>query len=89
MNEEKMFAVCNIPKLLEKQLNDIRNQCIDEMSKENIEGYDYAVETVLGLIKQIIYTAEMDNEALVHSSRISNEYEVEEFDLQGLLALLN
>ena len=89
MNEEKLFVVCNIPKLLEKQLSDVRNQCIDGMSKENMEGYDYAVETVLSLIRQTIYAAEMDNETLVHSDRISEEHKLEEFDLHGLLELLS
>ena len=43
MNEEKLFVVCNIPKLLEKQLKDIREQCIDNMSTDNLAGYDYVV----------------------------------------------
>lgn len=88
MNEEKLFAVCNIPKLLEKQLKDIREQCTDNMSTDNLDGYDYAVETALSMIKQIIYSAEMDNEALVHSDKICDEHDLEEFDLQGLLELL-
>ena len=88
MNEEKLFVVCNIPKLLEKQLKDIREQCIDNMSTDNLDGYDYAVETALSMIKQIIHSAEMDNEVLVHSDKICDEYDLEEFDLQGLLKLL-
>ena len=88
MNEEKLFVVCNIPKLLEKQLKDIREQCIDNMSTDNLDGYDYAVETALSMIKQIIHSAEMDNEVLVHSDKICDEYGLEEFDLQGLLKLL-
>lgn len=88
MSEEKLFVVCNIPKLLEKQLKDIREQCIDNMSTDNLDGYDYAVKTALNMIKQIIYSAEMDNEALVHSDKISDEHYLEEFDLQGLLELL-
>lgn len=88
MNEEKLFVVCNIPKLLEKQLKDIREQCIDNMNTDNLDGYDYAVETALSMIKQIIYSAEMDNEALVYSDKISDEHDLEEFDLQGLLELL-
>lgn len=89
MNEEKLFVVCNIPKLLDKQLKDIREQCTDNMNKDNLDGYDYAVQTVLSLIKQIIHSAEMDDETLVHSDRISDEYELEEFDLHGLLDLIN
>lgn len=89
MNEEKLFLVCNIPKLLEKQLKTIREQCTDNMNKDNLDGYDYAVQTVLSLIKQIIHSAEIDDETLVHSDRISEEHELEEFDLHGLLQLLS
>lgn len=88
MNEEMLFTVCNIPKLLGKMLKDIRDQSIENMTKENLDGYDYAVETALSMIKQIICSAEMDNETLVHSDRISEERELEEFDLHGLLELL-
>ena len=34
-------------KLVEKFLDDIRDQCVDGMSKENQEGYDFAVESAL------------------------------------------
>ena len=88
MNEEKLFVVCNIPSLLEKMLKDVRNQSCENMTKENLDGYDYAVETALSMIKQIIYSAEMDNETLVHSDKINDEYDSEEFDLHGLLELL-
>ena len=83
--DEKLFVVCNIPKLLEKMMKDIRDQSCENMTKENLDGYDYAVETALSMIKQIIYSAEVDNEILVHSDKISDEYDTEEFDLQELL----
>lgn len=86
--DEKLFVVCNIPKILEKMLNDIRDQSCENMTKENLDGYDYAVETALSMIKQIIYSAEMDNETLVHSEKINNECDSEEFDLHELLELL-
>lgn len=89
MNEEKLFMVCNISKLLEKELKDVREQCTDNMNRDNLDGYDYAVQTTLSLIKQIIYLAEIDNETLVHSDKISDEHELEEFDLQDLLDLIN
>ena len=88
MNEEKLFVVCNIPKILEKMLKDIRDQSCENMTKENLDGYDYAVETALSMIKQIIYSAEVDNETLVHSEKINDECDSEEFDLHGLLELL-
>lgn len=86
--DEKLFVVCNIPKILEKMLKDIRDQSCENMTKENLDGYDYAVETALSMIKQIIYSAEMDNETLVHSDKINDEHDSEEFDLHGLLELL-
>lgn len=86
--DEKLFIVCNIPKLLEKVLKDIRDQSCDNMTKENLDGYDYAVEATLNGIKEIIYSAEMDNETLVHSDKISEEHDTEEFDLHELLEIL-
>ena len=86
--DEKLFVVCNIPKLLEKMMKDIRDQSCENMTKENLDGYDYAVETALSMIKQIIYSAEVDSEILVHSDKISDEYDTEEFDLQELLEFL-
>ena len=88
MNEEMLFTVCNIPKLLDKMLKDIRDQASENMTKENLAGFDYAVETAMSMIKQIIHSAEINNETLVHSDRISDEHELEEFDLHGLLELL-
>lgn len=86
--DEMLFVVCNIPKLLETMLKDIREQSCDNMTKENLDGYDYAVEAALNGIKEIIYSAEMDNETLVHSDKISEEYDTEEFDLHELLEIL-
>ena len=88
MNEETFFVVCNIPRLLEKMLKDIRDQSGENMTKENLDGYDYAVETALSMIKQIVHSSEMGGETLVHSDKISDKYDSEEFDLQGLLELL-
>ena len=86
--DEMLFVVCNIPKLLEKMLKEIRDQSCDNMTKENLDGYDYAVEAALNGIKEIIYSAEMDNETLVHSDKISEEHDTEEFDLHELLEIL-
>lgn len=81
--------MCNLPKLLEKQLKDIREQCIDSnIDKESLKGYDYAVETVLKLTKQIIDASEEFGGTFVHSGRVKNECALEEFDLHGLLELL-
>lgn len=88
MNEEMLFVACNIPNLLEKMLKDARNQSCENMTKENLDGYDYAVETALSMIKQIVHSAEMGGETLVHSDKISDKYDLKEFDLQGLLELL-
>lgn len=87
MNEEMLFVVCDIPRFLEKVLKDIRDQLCENMTKENLDGYDYAVEAALNTIKKIIHSAEMDNEVFVHSDKINEEYELEEFDLHGLLEL--
>ncbi len=84
MGEEKMFVVCNIPKLVEKFLDDIRSQCVDGMSKENREGYDFAVESALTALKEVIYAAEVDGGILVHSDQ-KDKYELEEFDLHDLI----
>ena len=59
-----------------------------EYSRINLDGFDYAIETAMSMIKQIIHSAEIDNEALVHNDKINDEHDMEEFDLHGLLELL-
>ena len=86
--EEMIFIACNIPKLLEKVLKEVRDQSSENMTKENLDGFDYAAETAMSMIKQILHSAEMDNELLVHSDKINGEHDMEEFDLHGLLELL-
>ena len=88
MNEEMLFVACNIPNLLEKMLKDTRHQSCEKMTKKNWDGYDHAAEPAYSIKKQIIYSAEMDNETLVHSDKINDEHDSEEFDLHGLLELL-
>lgn len=87
MNKEMLFMVCDVPKTLERMLRDIRNQSCENMTKENLDGYDCAVMAALDIIKQIIHTAEMDGEILVHSNKISDGHDLEELDLQELLEL--
>lgn len=87
MNEEMMFMVCNIPKMLEKAINDTRKTCTSEMNKDNLEGFNFAVEEMMSILKQTIYVAEMDNSILVHSEKINPEHNLEEFDLHDLLEL--
>lgn len=88
MENEKLFCACNIPKLLENQINQTKASITEGMTKENLEGFDYAVETMLSLLKQTIHAAEMDNEIFVHSDKIADNHELEEFDLEDLLELL-
>lgn len=42
---------------------------------------------MLSILRQIIRAAEMDDEILVHSDKIADENELEEFDLHDLLEL--
>lgn len=86
MNEEMMFTVCNIPKLLEEQMNNMKDT--SDMNEDNLKGYEYAVETMLNILNQTIYAAEMDGETLVHSDKLSEEHELEEFDLNDLVKFL-
>lgn len=87
MNEEMMFTACNIPKFLEEQMNKMKDTIASDMNEDNLKGYEYAVETMLSILRQTIYAAEIDDEILVHSDKIADENDVEEFDLHDLLEL--
>lgn len=87
MNEEIMFTACNVPKFLEEQMNKMKDTLTDGMNEENLKGYDYAVETMLSILRQTIHAAEMDDEIFVHSDKIADENDIEEFDLHDLLEL--
>lgn len=87
MKNGKLFCACNIPKLLENQINQMKESITADMTKENLDGFDYAVETMLSLLKQTIHSAEMDDEIFVHSDKIADNHELEEFDLRELFEL--
>ena len=82
-----MFTVCNVPKFLEEQMNKMKDTITSDMNEDNLKGYEYAVETMLSIIRQTIHAAEMDDEILVHSDKIADENDIEEFDLHDLLGL--
>ena len=87
MNEEMMFIACNVPKFLEEQMNKMKDALTGGMNEDNLKGFEYAVDTMLSILRQIIRAAEMDDEILVHSDKIADENELEEFDLHDLLEL--
>ena len=87
MNEEMMFTACNIPKFLEEQMNKMKDAITGGMNEDNLKGYEYAVETMLSILRQSIHAAEMDGEVFVHSDKIADENDIEEFDLHDLLEL--
>lgn len=87
MNEEMMFIVCNVPKFLEEQMNKMKDALTGGMNEDNLKGFEYAVDTMLSILRQTIHGAEMDDEILVHSDKIADENELEEFDLHDLLEL--
>lgn len=89
MNEEMLFTVCNIPRLLDKMLKDIRDQASENMTKENLDGYDYACGVAITAINEIVHSATLDSSVLVHCDEINDKHDTEEFDLQGLLQLFN
>ena len=89
MNEEMLFTVCNIPRLLGKMLKDMRDQSGENMTKENLDGFDYACEVAITAINEIVHSATLDGSILVHCDGINDKYDTEEFDLQGLLQLFN
>ena len=71
MNEEMMFTACNIPKFLEEQMNKMKDTLTGGMNEDNLKGFEYAVDTMLSILRQIIRAAEMDDEILVHSDKIA------------------
>lgn len=85
MNEEKLFMGCNILKFLEEKTIEIKKLEKENMTKENLEGFDYAVKNILSLIEALIHDAEIDDEILVHTSKLDSTHKIEEFDLHDLL----
>lgn len=87
MNEKMMFIACNVPKFLEEQMNKMKDALTGGMNEDNLKGFEHAVDTMLSILRQTIHAAEMDDEILVHSDKIADENELEEFDLHDLLEL--
>ena len=48
-----MFTVCNVPKFLEEQMNKMKDTITSDMNEDNLKGYEYAVETMLSIIRFI------------------------------------
>ena len=89
MNREILFSCCNIPKFLEEKLKYIKEMTKEDMTQENLAGFEYAEKNIISLVEQLVNYAESDGEILVHSSKLNTEYEIEEFDLHDLLAHFN
>lgn len=92
MNSEVMFQCCNILKFLKEKIEDIKNMAKEDMTQENLDGFEYATKNISSLFESLVKCAEMDGEILVHSSDLKPEYEIYEiveFDLHDLLAHFN
>lgn len=89
MNEEVMFLCCNISKFLKEKIEDIKNMAKEDMTQENLDGFEYAEKNILSLFESLVSCAKCDGEILVHSSGLNPEYEIEEFDLDDLLKHFN
>lgn len=89
MNEEGMFLCCNISKFLKEKIEDIKNMAKEDMTQENLDGFEYAEKNILSLFESLVSSATCDGEILVHSSKLNPEYEIEEFDLHDLLEHFN
>lgn len=87
MSKEMRFTACNVPKFLEEQMNKMKDAIAEDMNEDNLKGYEYAVETMLSILRQTIHAAEIDDEIFMHSDKIADENELEAFDLHGLLEI--
>ena len=57
-------------------MNKMKDTITSDMNEDNLKGYEYAVETMLSIIRQTIHAAEMDDEILVHSDKIADENDI-------------
>ncbi len=89
MDREVMFQCCNILKFVKEKIEDVKNMAKEDMTQENLEGFEYAEKNILSLIEVLISSATCDGEILVHSSELNPEYEIEEFDLHDMLKHFN
>ena len=89
MDREVMFQCCNILKFVKEKLEDIKEMAKEDMTQENLDGFEYAEKNILSLIEALISSATCDGEMLVHTSKLKPEYEIEEFDLHDLLKHFN
>lgn len=80
-----IFTACNLPKFLEEQMNHIKETYAHTMNEDNEEGYDYAVDTMLYIIRELISTAETDNQIFMHCSTVNDNSDLEEFDIDDVL----
>lgn len=44
MNSEVMFQCCNILKFLKEKIEDIKNMAKEDMTQENLDGFEYATK---------------------------------------------
>ncbi len=89
MNREVMFLCCDIRKILEEKLEDIKEMAKEDMTQENLAGFEYASRNILMLIASLVSSANADNEILVFNGKLKPEHEIEEFDLHDLLKHFN
>lgn len=84
-----IFSVCNIPKFIKDKMEELKNPLCSDMNEDNRDGFDYAVDNCVRLLKELVHAAEVDGEILVHSEKIKEDCEIEEFDLNDLLKLFD
>ena len=73
-----MFIACNVPKFLEEQMNKMKDALTGGMNEDNLKGFEYAVDTMLSILRQTIHAAEMDDEILVHNHKFFG-FELDEY----------
>ena len=52
-----MFIACNVPKFLEEQMNKMKDALTGGMNEDNLKGFEYAVDTMLSILRQTIHAA--------------------------------
>ena len=73
-----MFIACNVPKFVEEQMNKMKDALTGGMNEDNLKGFEYAVDTMLSILRQTIHAAEMDDEILVHNHKFVG-FELDEY----------
>ena len=78
---ELLFNAMDVPNEVKKILDEKSDAICKEMTEQERKAYDFAVETVLGLIRALL---EIDEEPAVHIKGLNEMQEMDIAELEGI-----